>query len=180
MDINKESWHYKAYASTYDKDVPSVTTLCQYIRRLAIAPFFWIFGLALVAIVFVIWSIPLTIFEGLGGQKPKEGLLDIPLEGKEFTSYQLPRIVGITVYPWYLVILIFLGYLYCQHPKITLIGVGIIGVVIVVITLIIWFFNTEIWNLIKTHYDDQKKRICRRVEFVSDKPDESGKSNNPD
>ena len=174
MKINRKTWHYRAYASTYlDDNLPDTTTLCQYIRRLLITPFYWIFMVAFLAVGFIM-SFFVIIYRAFIGQRPTEVL---SLNDEDFTSYKLPKIAGITIYPWYLIILIAFGYLCYQYTKTTLTGVGIIGIVIVIIVLILWFFDTETWSLIKTGYNDQKRKVCRRVEFVSD---ESGENNNPD
>ncbi len=177
MKINRNTWRYKAYASTYlDGDIPDTTTLCQYVRRLLVTPFYWILMIAFLAAAFIM-SFFVIIYKVFIGQRPTEVL---SLNNDDFTSYQLPKIAGKIIYPWYLIVFIafgYLGYFSCrQYPVSTLIGVGVICAIVVVIVLILWFFNTETWNLIKIYYKDQKQKVCRRVEFVSD---ESGE-NNPD
>ena len=180
MKIKKGSLHYKAYKSTYeifpdsDDRVPEITTLCQYMGRLALAPFYWLCWVGFVILAFSIVVIPVTIIRGLSGQKPEYGLLDVPIDSSDFIPYQLPKIAGITIYPWYLVILIALGYFYYQYSKVALTGVGIVVAIAIVVVLIVRFFDSEMWNLIKTYYSDKKRKICRRIEFISD---ESGNTN---
>jgi len=177
MKIDRKTWHYRAYASTYlDDNLPDTTTLCQYVPRLLIAPLYWIIMIVCLVIAFII-SFFVIIYKASVGQRPME---IISLDDGDFTSYRLPKVAGITIYPLGLIVLIILGYLgyfsYHQNPGLTLTGVGIICVIVVAIVLILWFFDTEAWNLIKTYCKDQKRKVCRRVEFVSD---ESGE-NNPD
>ena len=69
IKIDKNSWHYKLYASTYatagigNKGVPNITTPLRYSWRLVTAPFFWIFVLIIIMTVGIVGIIPVAIKE---------------------------------------------------------------------------------------------------------------------
>jgi hypothetical protein len=188
MIINTSSWHYKIYNYTYGLgEPPKQTNLCQYVRRLALAPFILtVFGLisifvaTLVVCIFIMAPLvgylptslnPIKIYDY---ETPLEKYQGLPV-GKGYWSFQL--------YPWHVILvgLFIAGNVAMVHHfgwhsvviECQVFGY-LIGLPALVFGIVWWYvhhddFEFETGRLISAYLSAKKQKVCPVVKFQSSK-----------
>lgn len=108
MQINKNSWHYKVWASTFDtyNPAPESTDLCRYCHRI-----FWRLALYMTLIAMTIFSVGMLAY----------GIFYKGLYQNTMATLILTAIIGVVVGSLYLYNRWLNGNKYATEPK-TLIG----------------------------------------------------------
>ena len=176
MKIDKNSWHYKAYAFTYDQRyfVPEHTNLCQYFQRLLVVlplqllKFAFLFGCAGLLIVF--YYLVMTPLAFPFGYKPT---YVFGSSSEIMVPYRGLKLWGVELYPWHFLVLVLGGvlewtWIHEQGLKHILIVQGISLGVLALIALIIGFLLSDTWEVIWKYLSAKKQGICPLVEFTKD------------
>ena len=169
MQINTKSWHYKVYKSTYilTEDTPLSSNLCQYMRRLASTPFFYLLFAVIFCIYTVCGIVGLTI-----GYCPNYNLEKI----KAFEQYKLPTFRGHTVYPiviiapllllWLNMSMAFGGnhYFFFEVEGFSAGLLSLFGLV----GAYAWYDNKNYYepNVFSQWLDAKKQKVCPLVQFI--------------
>ena len=178
MVINKESWHYKLYRNSYLSvlDVPTMTTLCQYARRVLLMA---VARLILRPMIFVVWfplfvfTSPLSLMFGYYPTKstflgPYQHKHEYEHEDEDFKKYPALNVAGLKLYPCH-ALLVLGGWLFCYNFPYVALGIAAIMAVFCgtlwLLYRIIRFSKTETGHLMVAYVKAKKEKICPIVKF---------------
>ena len=176
MVINKETWHYKLYRNSYLRvlDVPEMTTLCQYARRVLLMA---VARLILRPMIFVVWF-PVAVFTSLlplmFGYYPTKSTFLGPYadkhEDEDFKMRKYPalNVAGLKLYPYHALLVLGGLALLLQLPYVVLGIAAIMAVFCGTLWLlyrIIRFSKTETGHLMVAYIKAKKEKICPIVKF---------------
>lgn len=183
IDIN--SWHYKVYSFTYSfsGQPPEHTNLCQYVRRLPLAPLVAI----VIVIIYVIMSV--IIISGLIFG-PIVGYLPRTWNPFKFFEHDMIQYQGLKlgksnnafqVYPWHVILGLLITVIHIGiyqsagiHPLI-IEGKVIFGAAVIIGLLIsiVAYIDSDTLKLINQYLTARKQKFCPTVEF--DRHEQTGK-----
>lgn len=175
MKINKNSWHYKVYAWTYEWGPPSHTNLCSYVQRM-----FWrsLWKVLYGTVVYLLYFLVMTPVAFLFGNRPS--LFDKEsshYDQKLFKKYRGWYAYGFELYPGYILLPIALLYGEYQWWKHGLFTATVVHIMLALIVLGLFVLvilpDTDTGKLIIAWLSAKKQGVCPLVEFqdVSDPPD---------
>lgn len=178
MEINKNSWHYKTYAWSYEWDfgeAPKEINLCAYVRRLMFGvPVNGLF-FGIIFLIVGLVAIAATVLMFPFGYYLRHPLINYG--NPHVGSYNGLRIGKFNLLPWHvivpaLIVLLAWGnyhmfHLYGAFNKLTIIE-AFCSIPLLILGVIFFCFNTDIGGLVKGYVDAKTKGICPLITFRDD------------